>query len=41
MAVRSGVQRVRLIDERVHGVELCQTTTHPLNRVGQAVHEVA
>ena len=41
MAVRSGIQRVRLIDERVHGVELCQAATHPFNRVGQAVHEVA
>ena len=41
MAVRSGVQRVRLINEGVHGVELCQTTAHPLNWVGQAVHEVA
>ena len=41
MTVRSGIQRVRLIDERVHGVELCQAATHPFNRVGQAVHEVA
>ena len=41
MAVRSGVQRVRLINEGVHGVELRQTTPHTLNRVRQAVHEVA
>ena len=41
MAVRSGVQRVRLINEGVHGVELRQPTTHTLNRVRQTVHEVA
>ena len=41
MAVRSGVQCVRLINEGVHGVELRQTTPHPLNRVRQTVHEVA
>ena len=41
MAIRSGVQRVRLIDEGVHGVELRQAATYTLNRVGQAVHEVA
>ena len=41
MAVRARIQCIRLINERVHGVELRQAATHPLNRVGQTVHEVA
>ena len=40
MAVRSGVQRVRLINECVHGVELRQPATHPLNRIRETIHEV-